>query len=87
MRCEWETAWETDKRGGYLFKLGVRPGKQDTLCGTHRAISSLVTQIRTGGISLRAYPHAIDKPAPINANVAADHRRCDLSSPWNAETR
>jgi ribonuclease HI len=63
MQSEWAKAWKIDKHGRELYKIGARPGKKTLAlrAGTHRAVSSVITQMRTGKIGLQAYLYGIDR--------------------------
>jgi len=60
---EWETIWDHGRSGRYLHSLGAKPDKKALQLHRDlpRAISSVMTQMRTGKIGLNAYLHSIDK--------------------------
>lgn len=56
---EWKKLWRETARGRQLFKVAPEPTRKslELYRGTPRALSSLVTQIRTGKIGLRHFLH------------------------------
>lgn len=60
---DWETIWVHGKHGRYLHSPDARPDKKVLRVhkGLPRAISSIMTQMRTGKIGLRAYLHKINQ--------------------------
>ena len=63
IKSEQEKLWETAKYGQKLFRFRVRPGKRIGVLyiGTHRALSLVITQMRTSKIGLRAYLYSINR--------------------------
>jgi hypothetical protein len=63
LQDDWETIWEQGKHGRFLYSLDARPDKKALKMHQNlpRAISSIITQMRTGKIGLRAYLHSINK--------------------------
>ena len=59
----WETIWRQGKHGRYLHSLHIGPDKKTlkTYQDLLHTISSIIIQMRTGKIGLRAYLYSINK--------------------------
>jgi len=63
LQDDWESIWARGKHGRYLHSLDVKPDKKTLKAHQNlpRALSSIITQMRTGKIGLRAYLYSINK--------------------------
>jgi hypothetical protein len=60
---DWEIIWTHNKHSRYLHSLGATPDKKTLKMHQHlpRALSSIITQMRTGKIGLWTYLHSINQ--------------------------
>ena len=63
LQKDWEALWTHGRHGRALHSLGAKPDKKTLQLHQNvpRAISSIITQMRTGKIGLAGYLHSIDK--------------------------
>jgi hypothetical protein len=63
LQDDWETIWKHGKHGRYLHSLDTGPDKKALKMHQNlpRAISSIITQMRTGKIGLPVYLHSINR--------------------------
>jgi ribonuclease HI len=64
---DWDTIWKQGKHGRIFHPLDIGPDKKTLKMHEDlpRAISSIITQMRTGKIGLRAYLHSINRTDTI----------------------
>jgi tubulin alpha len=62
LQDDWDSIWTRGKHGRYLHSLDVRPDKKALKVHQNlpRAVSSIITQMRTGKIGLRGYLYNIN---------------------------
>ena len=63
LQNDWQVLWTHSRQGRVLHSLEAKPDKKTLKLHQNlpRAISSIITQMRTGKIGLAAYLHSIDK--------------------------
>jgi hypothetical protein len=63
LQDDWDTIWKQGKHRRILHSLGIGPDKKALKMHENlsRAISFIITQMRTGKIGLRAYLHSINR--------------------------